>query len=94
MNKHQFLEFPVEEREQMAAVCERVGLAPDDFEVVDETTDADEAVASGVGTALRKVSVKRLSTGTQSIYEAEPPSSWVEEFESDLECGLFGPLSG
>lgn len=91
MIKRQIQDFPVAEREQMAEICKRVGLAPGDFEVTDETRDA--GAGSDASMATRKVSVKRAGTEAQSVYEDDPPGTWLEQFESDLECGLFGPLS-
>lgn len=90
MIKRQILDFPVTEREQMAEVCKQVGLAPGDFEVTDEMRDTD--AGSDGGAATRTVSVKRVGTEVLSVYEDDPPGTWLEQFESDLECGLFGPL--
>ncbi|MNY82218.1 hypothetical protein D3C86_2241910 [compost metagenome] len=45
------------------------------------------------GNGARRVSVRRAGTDKQSVYEAGPGSVWVEEFESDLECGLFGQVT-
>ncbi|MNT88731.1 hypothetical protein D3C72_2293410 [compost metagenome] len=59
-----------------------VGIATEAFQITDE----------GGGEA-RRVSVKRLGTDAVSVYEAGPGSAWVEEFESDLECGLFGRVA-
>lgn len=82
MTMRQFDEFPPEERQDVEAVFRQVGLAIQDFEISDAN-----------GTAARQVTVRRQRTGAESVYDAGPGSSWVEEFESDLECGLFGQLS-
>ncbi|QYY29203.1 MULTISPECIES: hypothetical protein [Cupriavidus] len=77
-----FSEFSPEEQQQFAQVCGQMGMAPDDFDVTDELN----------GNALRRISVRRLSTEASSAYQAGG-TEWVEEFESDLECGLFGRVT-
>ncbi|KWR76416.1 hypothetical protein [Cupriavidus sp. IDO] len=75
--------FPPEEQQQVAQVFSQVGLRPEDFEISDDVN----------GAAARRISVRRVSTDATSAYEAGPGSEWVEEFESDLECGLFGRVA-
>ncbi|CAG9173200.1 hypothetical protein [Cupriavidus pampae] len=82
MTQRQFGEFPFNEQQDVAAVVQLVGLMPQDFEISDVN-----------GTSARQVTVKRQSTGAASVYDAGPGTTWVEEFESDLECGLFGQVS-
>jgi len=77
----QFTEFPNEERQDVEAVFRQVGLAIQEFEISDVN-----------GTTARQVTVRRQRTGAESVYDAGPGTAWVEEFESDLECGLFGQL--
>ena len=78
-----FSDFSPEEQQQFAQVCRQMGMVPDDFDITDE----------GNGDALRRISVRRLSTDAGSAYEAGAGGEWVEEFESDLECGLFGRVT-
>ncbi|ODV42196.1 hypothetical protein AWV79_29355 [Cupriavidus sp. UYMMa02A] len=78
-----FSEFSEEEQEQFAQACRQMGMPPDDFDITDEMN----------GNAVRRVSVRRLSTEASSAYEAGAGAEWVEEFESDLECGLFGRVT-
>lgn len=75
-----FSHFPLEEQQQVAQVCRQVGLMPEEFEISDDVN----------GSAARRVSVRRVTTDATSAYQAGPDSPWVEEFESDLECGLYG----
>nr|WP_315598624.1 hypothetical protein [uncultured Cupriavidus sp.] len=75
----QFAEFPAEERQAVEAVFSQIGLASQEFEISDVN-----------GTSARQVTVRRQRTGAESVYDASPGTPWVEEFESDLECGLFG----
>lgn len=77
----QFTEFPNEERQDVEAVFRQVGLAIQEFEISDVN-----------GTTARQVTVRRQRTGAESVYDAGPGTAWVEEFESDLECGLFGQI--
>lgn len=81
MARHLFPDFPAEEQQQFSAICHQVGLAPQEFDV----TDAN-------GDAARQVTVRRPSTGAESVYDAAQGANWLEEFESDLECGLFGQV--
>lgn len=78
-----FTEFPADEQQQVLQACTHVGLAAEMFDISDESQDA----------GARRVSVRRVGTDTTSVYEAGPGSVWVEEFESDLECGLFGQVT-
>ncbi|KAF7961499.1 hypothetical protein AWV80_32780 [Cupriavidus sp. UYMU48A] len=78
-----FSEFSEEEQEQFAQACRQMGMPADDFDITDEMN----------GNAVRRVSVRRLSTEASSAYEAGAGAAWVEEFESDLECGLFGRVT-
>jgi len=82
MTMRQFDEFPPQERQDVEAVFRQVGLAVEEFDISDVN-----------GTAARQVTVRRQATGAESVYDAGPGTSWVEELESDLECGLFGQLS-
>ena len=82
MATRQFAEFPANERQDIEAVFRQVGLAAQEFEISDVN-----------GTSVRQVTVRRQSTGSESVYDAGPGSTWIEEFESDLECGLFGQVS-
>ncbi len=82
MTMRQFTEFPANERQDIEAVFRQVGLVPQEFEISDVN-----------GTSARQVTVRRQRTGAESVYDAGPGTSWVEEFESDLECGLFGQMS-
>ncbi len=82
MARHLFPDFPTAEQEQFAVVCRQVGLAPQEFDVTDTNGDA-----------ARQVTVRRPLTGAESAYDAAQGKSWIEEFESDLECGLFGQVS-
>lgn len=82
MTMRQFTEFPAEERQNIEAVFRQVGLAPQEFEISDVN-----------GTVARQVTVRRQRTGAASVYDAGPGTTWIEEFESDLECGLFGQVS-
>ncbi|QEZ45093.1 hypothetical protein [Cupriavidus oxalaticus] len=77
-----FSQFPADEQQQVTQACMHVGIALEAFQITDE--------GDGAG---RRVSVKRLGTDAVSVYEAGPGSVWVEEFESDLECGLFGRVT-
>ncbi|KWR88395.1 hypothetical protein [Cupriavidus sp. IDO] len=90
MARHLYREFPADEQKAVATVCTQVGLAPQDFEITDEVNDF---AASPSGTAARQVTVRRMATGSQSVYEDSESSPWIVEFESDLECGLFGRVS-
>ncbi|WER50421.1 hypothetical protein CupriaWKF_33180 [Cupriavidus sp. WKF15] len=90
MARHLYREFPAEEQQAVAVACRQVGLAPQDFEIIDEVNDIS---ASPSGGAARQVTVRRMATGSQSVYEDGESSPWIEEFESDLECGLFGRVS-
>lgn len=78
-----FSEFSAEEQQQFAQACRQMGMVPDDFDITDEMN----------GNAVRRISVRRLSTEASSAYEAGAGAEWVEEFESDLECGLFGRVT-
>lgn len=78
----QFDEFPPQERQEVEAVFRQVGLSVQEFEISDAN-----------GNAARQVTVRRQRTGAESVYDAGPGTAWVEELESDLECGLFGQLS-
>lgn len=78
-----FTEFPADEQQQVLQVCRQVGLAAEMFEIFEESREA----------GVRRVSVRRVGTDKTSVYEAGPDSVWVEEFESDLECGLFGQVT-
>ena len=82
MAMRQFAEFPANERQDLEALFRQVGLAAQEFEVFDVN-----------GTSARQVTVRRQRTGAESVYEAGPGSALIEEFESDLECGLFGQVS-
>ncbi|MDF3886487.1 hypothetical protein [Cupriavidus basilensis] len=85
MAKHLFPQFPADEQREVVALCERLGFAPEDFEIKDEGSEP----ANG-GVRRRQVSVRRLATEAQSMYDASEGPGWIGEFESDLECGLFG----
>lgn len=78
-----FTEFPADEQQELLQACKHVGLAAEMFEFSDESHDA----------SARRVSVRRVGTDKTSVYEAGPGSAWIEEFESDLECGLFGQVT-
>jgi hypothetical protein len=78
-----FTEFPADEQQQVLDACKHVGLAAEMFDISDER-DGDGA---------RRVSVRRVGTDKTSVYEAGTGAVWMEEFESDLECGLFGPVT-
>ncbi|MCO4888303.1 hypothetical protein MKD50_02860 [Cupriavidus sp. WGtm5] len=78
-----FTEFPADEQQQVLDVCRRVGLAAEMFDITDEVDDA----------GARRVSVRRVGTDNTSVYEAGAGTAWMEEFESDLECGLYGPVT-
>ncbi|WP_354687029.1 hypothetical protein [Cupriavidus necator] len=78
-----FSQFPAEEQQQVAQACMHVGLAPEMFEITDDSN----------GNGARRVSVRRVGTDNQSAYETGPDAPWVEQFESDLECGLFGQVT-
>ncbi|GJG97322.1 hypothetical protein [Cupriavidus pauculus] len=82
MTMRQFDEFSPDERHDVEAVFRQVGLAVQEFEISDVN-----------GTTARQVTVRRQRTGAESVYDAGPGTAWVEELESDLECGLFGQLS-
>ncbi|WP_423199941.1 MULTISPECIES: hypothetical protein [unclassified Cupriavidus] len=82
MAQRQFAEFPSNEQQEVSAAVRMLGLMPQDFEIFDVN-----------GTSARQVTVRRQSTGAASIYDAGPGTAWWEEFESDLECGLFGQVS-
>lgn len=82
MTTRQFAEFPPNERQDIEALLRQVGLASQDFDISDVN-----------GTSARQVMVRRQRTGAESVYDAGPGSAWIEEFESDLECGLFGQIS-
>lgn len=88
MAKHLFPQFPEDEQSAVATLCARLGFAPEDFEIKDEGGEP----ANG-DVRPRQVSVRRLATDAQSIYDASEGPGWIEEFESDLECGLFGKAS-
>ncbi|GAB7547381.1 hypothetical protein [Cupriavidus sp. CuC1] len=89
MAKHLFSQFPEDEQRAVVAVCSRLGFVPDDFEITDEGFQPDNG-----DPAPRQVSVRRPATDAQSAYDASEGPGWIEEFESDLECGLFGQPSG
>lgn len=74
-----FSEFPTHERQDVEAVFRQVGLASQEFEISDIQSES-----------ARQVTVRRQRTGAESVYDASPGNAWIEEFESDLECGLFG----
>ncbi|WP_420997091.1 hypothetical protein ACKI2N_013255 [Cupriavidus sp. 30B13] len=76
--------LPADEQHEVQVLCERLGFAPDDFEIAQEQADAGQP---------RRLGVRRLSTNAQSAYEAPPGLAWIEELESDLECGLYGQPS-
>ncbi|MCO4863001.1 hypothetical protein MKD38_15030 [Cupriavidus sp. WGlv3] len=78
-----FTEFPADEQQQVLDVCRHVGLAAEMFDITDEGDDA----------GARRVSVRRVGTDKTSVYEAGAGTAWMEEFESDLECGLYGPVT-
>ncbi|NOV22882.1 hypothetical protein E5S69_04935 [Cupriavidus necator] len=78
-----FTEFPADEQQQVVDACRHVGLAAEMFDITDER-DGDDA---------RRVSVRRVGTDKTSVYEAGTGTAWMEEFESDLECGLYGPVT-
>jgi hypothetical protein len=79
MANRPFSEFPAHERQDVEALFRQVGLPSQEFEISDVN-----------GTSARQVTVRRQRTGAESVYDASPGNAWVEEFESDLECGLFG----
>ncbi|EHP42254.1 hypothetical protein OR16_14974 [Cupriavidus basilensis OR16] len=89
MAKHLFSQFPEDEQREVAAVCSRLGFVPDDFEITDEGFQPDDG-----DPAQRQVSVRRPATDAQCAYDASEGPGWIGEFESDLECGLFGKSSG
>ncbi|SOY68792.1 conserved hypothetical protein [Cupriavidus taiwanensis] len=78
-----FTEFPADEQQQVQDACRHVGLAAAMFDITDEGDDA----------GARRVSVRRVGTDKTSVYEAGAGTAWMEEFESDLECGLYGPVT-
>ncbi|MGO4303604.1 hypothetical protein [Cupriavidus sp. RAF12] len=82
MAHRQFPDFPVNERQDVEALLMQVGLTSQEFEISDVN-----------GTSSRQVMVRRQRTGAESVYDAGPGTTWIEEFESDLECGLFGQVS-
>ncbi|SDC84471.1 hypothetical protein SAMN05216345_104131 [Cupriavidus sp. YR651] len=82
MAHRQFPDFPVNERQDVEALLTQVGLTSQEFEISDVN-----------GTSSRQVMVRRQRTGAESVYDAGPGTTWIEEFESDLECGLFGQVS-
>ncbi|GAA0842725.1 MAG: hypothetical protein CL858_11185 [Cupriavidus sp.] len=82
MPTRQFADFPANEKQELEAVFQHLGLALDEFEISDTN-----------GTSARQVTVRRQRTGAESVYDASPGAAWVEEIESDLECGLFGRVS-
>ncbi|MDF3834814.1 hypothetical protein P3W85_17890 [Cupriavidus basilensis] len=88
MAKHLFPQFSADEQREVVALCARIGFLPEDFEITDEGSEP----ASG-GVRRRQVSIRRLATQAQSVYDASEGPGWIEEFESDLECGLFGQPS-
>ncbi|MBB1633067.1 MULTISPECIES: hypothetical protein [Cupriavidus] len=89
MAKHPFSQFPEDEQREVVALCTRLGFVPEDFEITDEGFQPDDG-----DPAQRQVSVRRPAMDAQSAYDASEGAGWIEEFESDLECGLFGQPSG
>ncbi|MGO4327986.1 hypothetical protein AB4Z48_26145 [Cupriavidus sp. 2TAF22] len=73
--------LPADEQHEVQVLCERLGFVPNDFEIQQEPVVAGDP---------RRLSVRRLSNSAQSAYEAAPGLEWIEELESDLECGLYG----
>jgi hypothetical protein len=88
MAKLLFPQLPEDEQREVATLCARLGFAAQDFEIKDEGAEP----ASG-GVRRRQVRVRRPATDAQSVYDASEGPGWIEEFESDLECGLFGQAS-
>lgn len=82
MPARQFTEFPASERQDVEAVFRQIGLPSDEFDISDVN-----------GTSARQVTVRRQRTGAESVYDASAGAAWIEELESDLECGLFGQVS-
>lgn len=89
MARHLYREFSADEQQAVAAVCRQVRLAPQDFDIMDEVNN----ISSPTGAAARQVTVRRIATGSQSVYEDGDSSPWIVEFQSDRECGLFGRVS-
>ncbi len=82
MTMRQLADFPANERQDIEVLLRQVGFAAQDFEISDVNR-----------TSARQVTVRRQRTGAESVYDAGPGATWIEEFESDLECGLFGQVS-
>ena len=84
MASHAFSEFPQDERDDFATVCQRYGRAVEEFELVDE----DQYPSSG-GPIGRQVTVTLRGRSTVALYRGGHNSDWIADFETDLKAGSF-----
>jgi hypothetical protein len=80
MERHPYIDLPLDERAAFELVCARHGFAPMHFEVScsAQTGDSDSE---------RLVTIRRGYWA--QAYRADRQGRWVRQFETDLVCRLF-----
>jgi|GEM_PF-467227 len=86
MATHILSQFPQDEQDDFAAVCQKYGRADGEFEVVDD----DQYPSGGrVGPVGRQVTVALRGRSAVALYDGGHGSAWVADFENDVKAGSF-----
>jgi hypothetical protein len=86
MASHVLSQFPQDEQDEFAAVCQKYGRAVSEFEVVDEDQYPS---GGGVGPIGRQVTVALHGQSAVALYDGGHGSAWIADFENDLKAGSF-----
>ena len=87
MASHLLSQFPQDEQDDFAVVCQRYGRDVSEFEVVDEDQYPS---GGGAGPIARQVTVALRGKSAVALYDGGHGSAWIADFENDLKSGSFG----
>jgi len=86
MANHTLSQFPKDEQDDFADVCERYQRAVEEFDVV----DVAHCPPDGNGGPLaRRVRVTLRAESVVAEYDGGDGDSWITAFEEDLKTGSF-----
>jgi hypothetical protein len=77
-----------DEKNDFQAVLKRFNLSAEDFDLAE--TDTTDSQTDEVFALTGFVVITQKSTNVKAQYPIGDGSRWVEEFERDIEKGLFG----
>ncbi|WP_028215339.1 hypothetical protein [Paraburkholderia mimosarum] len=86
MAGHLFSQFPQDEQDDFAAVCQNYGRAVSEFEVVDEDQYPSGGRSGPIG---RQVTVALRRKSAVALYDGGHGRAWISDFENDLKSGSF-----